>query len=444
MAAWNLPSDVTQWIAGLAGMLDRRVAWRLQPLFAGALFAQGRRTVASWLRAGQLGHDYQRYYYFLFTLGRNTSSLALKVLHLIAKQIDCGPRVLLGLDDTPTPRYGPNVEGAGIHHNPTPGPADHQFLYGHVWVVLAWVVRHPRFGTIALPLCAQLYVRACDVLRLGPWHRWKFRTKLELGADLVVWAAKFLKYLGKTVWLVADGAYAKRNFLQPVLKAGVVVVSRLRKDAALCGLPEQPKPGCKRGRGRPRKYGERLSLAKRAGQRRGWSTGEFQLYGKLVTKTYKTFLATYAPVGGVIRVLLVKETDGWVAFFCTHPDASVTEILEAVADRNSLEQVFHDQKEVHGTGQQQLRNIWTNIGAFHLNLWMHTLIELWAWDRTQEQLCDRADSPWDDPARRPSHADRRNSLRRVCIEQEFSALQSREPLSRKFSRLFARVFDLAA
>ncbi|HBI43781.1 MAG TPA: transposase, partial [Planctomycetales bacterium] len=28
-------------------------------------------------------------------------------------------RLLLGIDDTPTQRYGPHVEGAGLHHNPT-------------------------------------------------------------------------------------------------------------------------------------------------------------------------------------------------------------------------------------------------------------------------------------------------------------------------------------
>jgi hypothetical protein len=36
--------------------------------------------------------------------------------------IQPGDRMLLALDDTPTQRYGPLVEGAGVHHNPTPGP----------------------------------------------------------------------------------------------------------------------------------------------------------------------------------------------------------------------------------------------------------------------------------------------------------------------------------
>ena len=61
---------------------------------------------------------------------------------------------VIAIDDTPTKRCGPRVEGAGIHHNPTPGPADQKFLYGHVWVTLSWVVRHTLWGTIGLPLLA--------------------------------------------------------------------------------------------------------------------------------------------------------------------------------------------------------------------------------------------------------------------------------------------------
>src|SRR6202035_5152659 len=54
----------------------------------------------------------------------------------------------------------------------------------------------------------------------------------------------------------------------------------------------------------------------------------FVLYGVQVTKRYKTFLATYRPAGGLIRVVLVQEDDGsWRAYFCTHADATVEEIL---------------------------------------------------------------------------------------------------------------------
>jgi len=56
-----------------------------------------------------------------------------------------------------------------------------------------------------------------------------------------------------------------------------------------------------------------------------------QLYGEVVTKTYKTFVATWAPVGGAVRVVLVRETTGWVAFFCTDPAAGVADVLGLIA-----------------------------------------------------------------------------------------------------------------
>ena len=196
---------------------------------------------------------------------------------------------------------------------------------------------------------------------------------------------------------------------------------------------------------RPRKYGKnKLSLAKRAGQKRGWQTAACTVYGKSVTKTDKTFLATYPPVGGVIRVVLVKEDHGWFAFFCTDPNASVVEILEAFADRATIEQDFHDVKEVWGAGQQQVRNIWTNLAVYNWNLWMHSFVELWSWDRSHKQLCDRSDSPWDDAQRRPSHANKRKALRQQILRNEFSTLQITWRLPRKIIALAKRLIALAA
>lgn len=444
MAAWILPVELVAWITRLAALLHGRVAWRLLPLLVGALFGQGRQTVASWLRGGELGHDFRAYYYFLGSLGRNVKSLARVLLRIAIDVVAPGERLVFALDDTPTKRYGPRVEGAGIHHNPTPGPADQKFLYGHVWVTLSWVVRHAAWGTIGLPLLAMLYVRRANLASIAPWYKIKFQTKLEQAAELVEWLTRAVAGLGKTVWLVADGAYAKKPFLRRALQAGVVVVSRLRKDAALWTVPDVVPPG-QRKRGAPRKYGkDRLSLAKRAGHRRGWDRGEFELYGKRVVKTYKTFLATYEPVGGVIRVVLVKEDHGWVAYFCTQTDASVQAILEAVADRSAIEQNFHDLKEVHGAGQQQLRNYWANLAAFHVTLWWHTLIELWAWAKPQADLTDRSASPWDSKPRRPSHADRRNALRRQCLHNEFSRLEVVAPIPKKIYGLWQRLTKLVA
>jgi hypothetical protein len=85
-----------------------------------------------------------------------------------------------------------------------------------------------------------------------------------------------------------------------------------------------------------------------------------------------------------------------------------------------------------------------NVAVYHLNLWLHTLIELWAWTKTHEQLCDRSQSPWDNPERRPSHADRRNALRRQCIHKEIQTTAKTQRLTRKFQRLLRRLLRLVA
>lgn len=146
----------------------------------------------------------------------------------------------------------------------------------------------------------------------------------------------------------------------------------------------------------------------------------------------------------MIRVVLVKEAHGWYAFYSTDPEASVREIIEAFADRATIEQDFHDVKEVWGSGQQQVRNIWTNLAVYNLNLWMHTLVELWAWDKRAGQLVSRSDSPWDDPQRRPSHANRRKALRRQIMSNELSTITAIWSLPRKITQLAKNLMALAA
>ena len=301
---------------------------------------------------------------------------------------------------------------------------------------------HPAWGVVALPLLARLYVRKKDLPAIDPKHRPAFRTKLELAVELLRWARPWLDLLHLPIWVVADGAYAKKEFLRPALSLGMTVVSRLRKDAALRTLPG-PRPAGKRGRSRA--YGEGvIDLAKRAGQRRGWSSDTFDLYGEKVIKKYKTFLATWRPAGGAIRVVLVDEPNGWRAYFCTDTSASVADILGMVADRFSLEITFREYKQIVGAGQQQVRFIWANVGAFHVCLWTFTMTEAWAWGRKAEDLVDRSASPWDSTLRRPSHADKRLAWRRELLGEEIRAALRPGATEAEIQAMAERLLSLAA
>jgi len=427
-------------------MANVKCRWRLPVLLVGMLFAHGRRTVTTWLRAAGVSPDYQDYYYFLSALGRKTNLVASALLVLLLKHLPLPDRLLAVIDDTPTKRYGPCVEGADIHRNPTPGPANLKYVYGHIWVTLSLAVHHPVFGPLALPLMAMLYVRQRTMAKIPPCRNWVFATKLVLAVRLVEWIAPIVKKAGKTLWVVVDGGYVKQPFLRPAMRAGVTIIGRLRKDAALTSVPPPRKPPGQNPVGKPPTYGKKqIRLARLAAHPGGWQKAECNVYGKMTIKVFKTFLATYWVTGGLIRVVIVKADDGhgWFPFFSTDPNATAVEIIEAYADRATIEQDFHDVKEVWGAGQQQVRNIWTNVAVYHMNLWMHTLVEMWSWDRPHSELCDRRASPWDDAERRPSHADRRKSLQRHIIEHELSGLVSAWQLPRKIIDLTKRLVALA-
>ena len=382
----------------------------------------------------------------LKSVGRNSLDIATSVLGIVVNKFlsQSTQRILLAMDDSPTRRYGQHVEGAGVHHHPTGGPADGEWLYGHNWVSLSFLAWHPLGGVIGLPLRSILYVRQIDIPQLKEKYGWEFRTKHQLGVELMTWVMRSLKKLGAKapVWLVVDGAYAARPFLKPLIDLDVVVISRLRKDARLKTLPGKRKEG---QRGRPRIYGtQTINLAKRAGHRKGWETVTYDCRGKQVTRRVKTFLATSGLVGGVIRVVIVKFEDGsWAPYFTTDTSLDVCDILESVAARWAIEEHFHDVKEVWGAGKQQVRNVWSNVGCWNLNGWLYTLVELCTWNREPSELIDRSDRAWDNPSRRPSHADRRRAISKEMLEKRFMAALPDNPDTPKIHTLFKDLIALA-
>jgi len=79
------------------------------------------------------------------------------------------------------------------------------------------------------------------------------------------------KGLGKKIEIIVDGAYANESVLLPLGKlANVVTITRLRRDAALFEIPLQP---AVRGRGRPKKYGDRIDLKMLVKSQDGWDRG---------------------------------------------------------------------------------------------------------------------------------------------------------------------------
>ena len=137
-----LPALLASCFTRLATALDPRSAVRLPLLLCGLLLAPGRRTCTAWLRAAGISDDFRRAYHVVGACGRRADAVAVRLLPALDPLLE-GDRLLLAFDDTPTARSGPCIEGAGLHHNPSPGPAGEQFVDGHVGVTRAALAKHP-------------------------------------------------------------------------------------------------------------------------------------------------------------------------------------------------------------------------------------------------------------------------------------------------------------
>ena len=111
-------------------------------------------------------------------------------------------------------------------------------------------------------------------------------------------------------------------------------------------------------------------------------------------------------------------------------------MLEAVDDRAAIEQNFHDMKEAHGSGQQQVRNVWCNVACWDLCLWLHTPVELWSWYCSGTTLKQRDERPWNEPSRRPCHIDRFTTLKKYVRRESVSRLHRLQRSKGKIQSLF--------
>jgi hypothetical protein len=129
MASSHPTAAPCQGFIRLASALDRRSAPRLALLFLGAVLARGRRTVTSWIREAGLSVEFRPCYTAVAAAGKKAGTTAAYLVLAVVKSLVSGvDRLTLALDDTPTQRYGPHVQGGGVHHNPSQGPAGSPYI----------------------------------------------------------------------------------------------------------------------------------------------------------------------------------------------------------------------------------------------------------------------------------------------------------------------------
>jgi hypothetical protein len=286
-----------------------------------------------------------------------------------ARGVVVGRRLFFVVDDTVCTKFGKLFAWLGWHHDPMNRQHPRQISHGHCWVALALLAEQVPGHWVALFLGCALYVQqaVCGNQR-------GFVTKLTLAAQL---ASDLFVPAGSVMVIVADGAYARTEFVHALRAEGRHLVSRLRSDTGFYDLPPVRKKGQK---GAPRKYGPHHKGQEWAATRQRWHAVTLTLYGKTAPLKLKSRVVIQPTFGVRIRLVAVKWGKRPLVFlFSTDLTMTAEEIVRVYCARFSIETGFRDSKQLFGFSTYQVRSEQAIERIVHLCLWAQTLLRLRCW-----------------------------------------------------------------
>jgi hypothetical protein len=238
-----LPEAIILVLAPFAPLFSHRVWLHAQVLLVGAMLAPGPRTVTAALRVMGLALErrftnYHRVLNRARWSARHGSQILLGVL--ITLLLPPGATIVVGAADTVERRFGRNIRAKGCYRDAVRSSKTHVIrCFGLKWVVMMLLVPVPWSRRVwALPFLTAL----CwpETKRRPRRHK----TSVDWVRQMMIQVRRWLP--GRRLVLVVDGGFAAVSLALACIKHKVVMVSRLRWDAALYH-PPAPHPKGKRG-----------------------------------------------------------------------------------------------------------------------------------------------------------------------------------------------------
>ena len=161
-----------------------------------------------------------------------------------------------------------------------------------------------------------------------------------------------------SIRLVADGYFMKKQFILPLVKQGMTVITKMRSDANLRYLPEGKQ---KKGRGRKKKYGQKVN----------WKNLNMDKWTKLFSNKEEsayTAMLYCVMLKMNARIVYVKnrKTGGHGIFLCTDVTMDAHKIYHYYRLRFQIEFLIRDAKQYSGLEHCQARD--KKKLHFHFNL----------------------------------------------------------------------------
>lgn len=327
---------IVLWINSIVQALPVRVIATYTELLIGAIISKSGHITQALLAVGHQKH-FSAYYWLIEKAKWSWLEVINRLVQLI---VSCFPRKQwhLIVDDFICPRASRQAPHAAFHHDHGQKPNRPRYIWGQQWVALGLSLCWGKM-TVALPLLLKLHKHQGN------------GTKLTTAVSLIkVLLPLFRKTGEETIRCLVDAWYMKANFILPLLRRAVHVIGQVRKDTALFEDP-QPETGVRK-RGRPRKYGKRLTETVLASLPIQQVT--MKIFGKMQQVTFRWQRCRVRFLKGqpVIAVWCkLNDQKNWTLIICTDLTLTPQRIIRLYARRWKIEPMFNEIKHHYGVSQ---------------------------------------------------------------------------------------------
>ncbi len=324
-------------------------------LLTGAILCQGARRVSSILRVMGLSQEkrFEKYHRVLNRAKWNNLSCAKILLGLLLQLLPASFPILIVVDDTVERRSGKKIKAKGCYRDACRSTEKLVVkCFGLKWVCLMLIV--------PLPWCKRPWALPFMTI-LAPSKKCNERKnrRHKTSIDWTIIAIRVIsRWIKRSFVLIGDGGFACIRLGHACIKQKIILVSRLRLDAALYEFSPSPVKG---QRGRHREKGERfISLKELASDvTQPWRETEVDWYGgekkkvRLLSGINLWYSSGEKPLP--IRWVLVMDPDKneAEAFFSTDLQLAPEQIINWFVLRWNIEVTFEETRAHLGIETQR-------------------------------------------------------------------------------------------
>lgn len=230
-----------------------------------------------------------------------------------------------------------------------------QYVYGHHWALLGIIGKFFDKRFIFFPVIMRLITG-----QTAPWQWICGDNGIQ---QMTFWdvvhamVSEFQSWISLETRVVADAYFSNHSFIDPLMKKGVGVITRLRSNAVANIDIEQPTV---KKKGRPRKKGKQIKVVDLVNMVPEQEV-EVLLYGKMQKMQVYVKDLWMLDLPQKVRTVVVKTKRKTLAFICTDLTIGAKEIIEIYGSRFSIEICIRDMKTNLGLEDYQCQNYYGTL-----------------------------------------------------------------------------------